>query len=55
MIKENKSPELDGLDISKISEITDYLLALFNRCLNDREIPVDWNRVIICPIPKNNI
>ena len=35
MIKENKSPGLDGLDISilKIPEITDYLLALFNRCL----------------------
>ena len=53
MIKENESPGLDGLDIS-ILKIPDYLLALFNRCLNDGEIPADWNGVLICLILKNN-
>ena len=56
MLKSRKSPGIDNINAELLKESiitsTHELEILFNRILNEQEIPSDWKRSLIITIPK---
>ena len=53
-LKSGKACGYDSIpnEILKCEHITDTLHELFNMCFRTSNIPGDWNKIIIKPIPK---
>ncbi|KAK9729444.1 hypothetical protein QE152_g15887 [Popillia japonica] len=55
-LKKDTSPGYDEIKHSMVSHLPLcaklYLLTCFNNILEGQSVPVEWRRVLICPIPK---